>query len=96
MSFPRAIINPNVCRGEDGKLERSRRFSVALDRVHTDEPDLVVEPELDMDRQHRRESTLLLRLWRLIQWLTPESGMVGPPMRSIARELEERFPSRDI
>ena len=96
MSFPRAIINQNVCRGEDGKLERSRRFSVALDRVRTDQNGSVVEPELDMNRQHRRESALVLRFWRLIQWLTPESGMVGPPMRSIARELEERFPSRDI
>ena len=96
MSFGALLFNPNVCRGEDGKLERSRRFSVALDRVHTEQADLVVEPELDMDRQHDQESTLLLRLWRLIQWLTPESGMVGPPMRSIARELEERFPSRDI
>ena len=69
---------------------------MALDRVHTGQADLVVEPELDMDRQHRRESTLLFRLWQLIRWLMPESGMVGPPMRSIARELEERFPSRDI
>lgn len=77
-------------------MERSRRFSVALDRVHTDQNGSVVEPELDMNRQHRRESALLLRFWRFIQWLTPESGMVGPPMRSIARELEERFPSRDI
>jgi hypothetical protein len=77
-------------------VERSRRFSVALDRVHTDQNGSVVEPELDMNRQHRRESALLLRFWRLIQWLTPESGMMGPPMRSIARELEERFPSHDI
>jgi len=75
---------------------RSRRLSVALDRVHPDQHGLVVEPELDMNRQHRREPTLLLRFWRLIHWLTPDSGMVGPPMRSIARELEERFPSRDI
>jgi hypothetical protein len=77
-------------------VERNRRFSIALDRVRTDQNGSVVEPELDMNRQHRRESALLLRFWRLIQWLTPESGMVGPPMRSIARELEERFPSRDI
>ena len=77
-------------------MERNRRFSVALDRVRADQNGSVVEPELDMNRQHRPESTFLLRLWRLIQWLTPESGMVGPPMRSIARELEERFPSRDI
>jgi hypothetical protein len=96
MSLGALLFNPNVCRGEDGKLERSRRFSVALDRVHADQHGSVVEPELDMNRQHRPESSLLLRLWRLIQWLTPESGMVGPPMRSIARELEERFPSRDI
>jgi hypothetical protein len=77
-------------------LERSRRLSVALNRVHTDQHGLVVEPELDMNRQPSREPALWIRLWRLIQWLTPESGMVGPPMRSIARELEERFPSRDI
>ena len=77
-------------------MERSRRFSVAPDRVRADQNASVVEPELDMNRQHRRESALLLRFWRFIQWLTPESGMVGPPMRSIARELEERFPSRDI
>jgi hypothetical protein len=77
-------------------LERSRRLSVALNRVHTEQHGLVVEPELDMNRQPSREPALWIRFWRLIQWLTPESGMVGPPMRSIARELEERFPSRDI
>ena len=96
MRFGALLSTPNVCRGEDGKLERSRRFSAALDRVRTDQNGSVVEPELDMNRQHRRESPLLLRFRRLVQWLTPESGMVGPPMRSIARELEERFPSRDI
>jgi len=81
--------------GRIGKLERSRRFSVALDRAHTDQHGLVVEPELDMNRQSGREPALLLRFWRLIQWLTPESEKVGPPMRSIAREIEERFPSYD-
>ena len=76
-------------------MESSRRFSVALDRVR-DQHGSVIEPELDMNRQHHPESSVLLRLWRLIHWLTPDAGMVGPPMRSIARELEERFPSRDI
>jgi hypothetical protein len=35
-------------------------------------------------------------LMRIRNWLMPSGRLVGPPMRSVARELEEAFPSRDI
>jgi len=35
-------------------------------------------------------------LTRIRNWLMPSGRLVGPPMRSVARELEEAFPSRDI
>ena len=80
--------------GEDGKLQESRRFSSALARARDNKPGLVVEHELDMERQaYRRPAAALIRLREFIRWLTPQAGLVGPPMRSVAREIEERFPS---
>jgi len=72
-----------------------KRFSPALSRTRHDIHRPIVEPELDMDRQSRRNPALLTRISQFIRWLMPQSAHVGPPMRSIARELEERFPSRD-
>jgi len=35
-------------------------------------------------------------LTRILNWLMPSGRLVGPPMRSVGRELEESFPGRDI
>ncbi len=55
----------------------------------------VIEPELDMSRPHLRTSSMAENLIRLIRWLTPQSGAMRAPMRSVARELEEAFPTSD-
>ncbi len=34
-------------------------------------------------------------LTRILNWLMPSGRLVGPPMRSVARELEETYPGRD-
>jgi hypothetical protein len=53
----------------------------------------VVEPELDMHRIRPRTSALG-RIFELLRWLTPTGReMVGPPRRSVGRELEEAWPS---
>ncbi len=54
----------------------------------------VVESELDMQRRGRLASPALSRLGELMRWLGPSPRSMGPPMRSIDRELEELFPSR--
>jgi hypothetical protein len=33
------------------------------------------------------------QLRRLVDWLVPRTRAIGPPMRSVARELEEAFPA---
>ncbi len=55
----------------------------------------VVEPELDMHRPVQRQFAIALGVLRLIKWLMPQSNVTGAPMRSVARELEEAFPSSD-
>jgi hypothetical protein len=55
----------------------------------------VVDPEMDMKREGLRPAVLTSRLSRILQWLMPDSRKVVPPMRSVARELEEEFPSVD-
>jgi hypothetical protein len=57
---------------------------------------LVVEHELDMVRSSERPAAGMPTLTRIRNWLMPSGRLVGPPMRSVARELEEAFPSRDI
>jgi hypothetical protein len=55
----------------------------------------VVEPELDMNRMRPRQSPLG-RLIQMFRWLTPTGrDVVGPPRRSIGRELEEAWPSNE-
>jgi len=55
----------------------------------------VVEPELDMKRMRPRPSALG-RLIEMLRWLTPMSReVVGPPRRSVGRELEEAWPSTE-
>jgi hypothetical protein len=55
----------------------------------------VIEHELDMERSAGPPRAPGARLRRLIGWLMPERRSAGNPARSIARELEEAFPSRD-
>ena len=57
---------------------------------------LIVEHELDMVRSSERPTAVLPTLTRIRNWLMPSGRLVAPPMRSVARELEEAFPSRDI
>jgi hypothetical protein len=55
----------------------------------------IVEHDLDMVRSAERPILVSGRLSRLLNWLMPADRTVGPPMRSVARELEEAFPARD-
>ncbi len=55
----------------------------------------VVEPELDMNRPRPRITGGLSRLWELLRWLAPSGRPMGPPMRSVDRELQELWPSRE-
>jgi hypothetical protein len=57
--------------------------------------DRVVEHELDMNRSVGRALSFSQRIGRLIRWLMPDGRLSRQPARSIARELEEAFPSRD-
>ena len=54
-----------------------------------------VDAELDMRRSAPRPSTIANRLSRLLRWMMPQGSSIGPPMSSVARELEEVFPSSD-
>ena len=56
----------------------------------------VIEPELDMKREALRPAPRLLRLRQLVGWITPDRRPLVQPMRSLAREMEERFPSYEI
>jgi hypothetical protein len=59
-------------------------------------PVQVVEPELDMRRASAQSSPAAGLLRELLRWLMPGSHPIArPPMRSIARELEEVWPSGD-
>jgi len=56
----------------------------------------IVEHDLDMVRRYERSAPVTGRLSRILDWLMPAERKVGPPMRSVARELEEAFPGRDV
>ncbi len=56
----------------------------------------VIEPELDMKREALRPAPRLLGFRQLLGWITPDRRALVPPMRSLAREMEERFPSCEI
>ena len=57
---------------------------------------LIVEHEIDMVRSSERPVAGVPTLTRIRNWLMPSGRLVAPPMRSVARELEESFPSRDL
>jgi len=54
-----------------------------------------VDAEIDMRRPRPAASKLVSGVLRLLRWMLPESNAIAPPKRSIARELEEEFPSND-
>jgi hypothetical protein len=57
----------------------------------------VIEPELDMDRLCRKQLHTVYRFRALMRKLVPTAhSAVCSPMRSIARELEEIWPSREL
>ena len=51
------------------------------------------DADLDMRRPPPQRSAIMRNLARLLRWMMPEGKSMGPPMRSIAREIEEAFPS---
>jgi hypothetical protein len=53
----------------------------------------IIDPELDMQRARLAKQVTFPQLRRLVEWLVPPSRGVGPPMRSVAREIEEAFPA---
>jgi hypothetical protein len=56
----------------------------------------IVEHDLDMVRSVERPIAGVPTLTRILNWLMPSGRLVGPPMRSVGRELEESFPGREI
>ncbi len=57
----------------------------------------VVEPELDMARWQHKQLSPVGMFRQLVQKLVPAGQWaVRSPMRSIARELEEVWPSREV
>ena len=56
----------------------------------------IVEHELDMVRSAERPVAVARPFTRILNWLMPSGRLVAPPMRSVARELEETYPGRDI
>ncbi len=48
-----------------------------------------------MVRSAERPAAGVRSLTRILNWLMPSGRLVGPPMRSVARELEEAYPGRD-
>jgi hypothetical protein len=55
----------------------------------------VVEHDMDMKRAGPQESAVTSRLFDLVRWLVPHGRLTGSPMRSVAREIEELWPSRE-
>lgn len=51
------------------------------------------DADLDMRRPPPRSSAIIRGLSRALRWMMPEGKSMGPPMRSVAREIEEAFPS---
>lgn len=57
----------------------------------------VVEPELDMERSRPKQLGVAEIVRELIRMLVPAGQRAGrSPMRSIAREIEEVWPSREL
>lgn len=56
----------------------------------------VIEPEMDMKRYGSPQPAVTSRIADIVRWLTPAGARpTGSPMRSVAREIEELWPSRE-
>ena len=72
------------------------RSSILPIRIATPAP-RIVEPELDMDRLGRQPLAAVSIIRELIGKLVPTGPWVmRSPMRSIAREIEEVWPSTEL
>ena len=82
-------------------MAERRRFSISAGMLESAgveqvaDNDQVVEHDMDMRRARRQESGIGSRLLELMRWLVPNGRPTGSPMRSVAREIEELWPSRD-
>jgi hypothetical protein len=78
-----------------------RRFSISAGMLESAgveqvaEHNQVIAHDMDMRRARRQESAIGSRLLELMRWLVPNGRPTGSPMRSVAREIEELWPSRD-
>jgi len=72
-----------------------RRFSISAGMLESTGAEHVVEHDMDMKRAGPQESPVTWRLFDLVRWLTTGERPTGSPMRSVAREIEELWPSRD-
>lgn len=75
-------------------MERGR-FSVSVGMLESVREHQVVEHDMDMKRAESQDSALTSRLVELVRWLVSSGHRTGSPMRSVAREIEELWPSRD-
>jgi hypothetical protein len=72
-----------------------RRFSISAGMLESPGAEQVVEHDMDMNRAKSQESGVSSRLAEWMRWLVPSGRATGSPMRSVAREIEELWPSRD-
>lgn len=76
-------------------MAERRRFSISADMLESAGAEQVVEHDMDMKRARPQESAVTSRLVDLVRWLVPNGHPIASPMRSVAREIEELWPSRD-
>jgi hypothetical protein len=76
-------------------MEARRRIFAGI-RLANRQNSQIVEHELDMVRSTERPIAGVPTLTRIRNWLMPSGRLVASPMRSVARELEEAYPVRDI
>ena len=76
-------------------MAERRRFSISAGMLESAGVEQVVEHDMDMKRARPQESAVTSRLVELMRWLVPNGRPTGSPMRSVAREIEELWPSRD-
>ena len=76
-------------------MAERRRFSISAGMLGSVGAEQVVEHDMDMKRARPQESAVTSRFFELMRWLVPNGRPTGSPMRSVAREIEELWPSRD-
>jgi hypothetical protein len=74
-----------------------RRFNRSANLSRSEGRQRVIEPEMDMKRSGPGESSspVTSRIVDLVRRLAPNVKLTGSPMRSVAREIEELWPSRE-